>query len=66
MTIACAAGGIAIDPFETVVPASAFPIASIEQLRPMSLHDVHCGGYREQMFWTWAKSNLPNYIQIPC
>ncbi|KAK9818695.1 hypothetical protein WJX74_008215 [Apatococcus lobatus] len=58
--------GIAIDPFETVVPASAFPIASIEQLRPMSLHDVHCGGYREQMFWTWAKTNLPNYIQIPC
>ena len=49
-----------------MVPASAFPIASMEQLRPMSLHDVHCGGYREQMFWTWAKSNLPNYIQIPC
>ncbi|KAK9828978.1 hypothetical protein WJX72_003179 [[Myrmecia] bisecta] len=57
--------GILMDPFETVVPATAFPTPSIEVLRKMSLFDVHCGRYREQMFWDWAKEHLPHYVQLP-
>ena len=49
------------DPFQTVVPAEAFPTPPISQLAPMTLFDVHCGKYRKVMFWDWMKVHLPHY-----
>ena len=60
-----AAGGILADPYETVVPAGAFPVPAIETLRGMSLHDVHCGRYRDVMFWDWMKQQGLMNIDVP-
>ena len=58
------AGGILKNPYQTVLPAAAFPYPSIEQLRPMTVFDVHCGRYRDMTFWDWVKNNMPNVLSI--
>ena len=53
------------DPFETVLPAGAFPVPTVALLRGMSLHDVHCGRYRDVMFWDWMKQHGLMHIDVP-
>ena len=52
------------NPYQTVLPAAAFPYPSIDQLRPMTVFDVHCGRYRDITFWDWVKTNMPNVLSI--
>ena len=59
------AGGLVIDPFQTVLPAAAFSVPSIAQLRGMQLIDVHCGRFFPVMFWNWIKEHLPNPPELP-
>ena len=59
------AGGILADPYETVVPAAAFPTPTIDKLRQMTLHDVHCGRYRDVMFWDWMRQHDLMNIDVP-
>ncbi len=61
----CFAGGILADPYETVVPAAAFPTPTIDKLRHMTLHDVHCGRYRDVMFWDWMRQHDLMNIDVP-
>ena len=37
----------------------------IEKLRTMSVHDVHCGRYRDVMFWDWMKQQGLMNIDVP-
>ena len=57
-------GGVLKNPYQTVLPAAAFPYPSIDQLRPMTVFDVHCGRYRDITFWDWVKTNMPNVLSI--
>ena len=61
----CSTGGILADPYETVVPAEAFPLPSAEALAPMTIHDVQCGRYRAEMFWDWMRRKFPDGLSIP-
>eukprot|EP00884_Botryococcus_braunii_P004530 jgi/Botrbrau1/14078/Bobra.182_3s0025.1 len=56
--------GILMDPYLTVVPASAFPTASVAQLGGMSIYDVHCGRYRSTQFQEWLRTNLPDHSRL--
>lgn len=56
--------GVLKNPYQTVLPAAAFPYPSIDQLRPMTVFDVHCGRYRDITFWDWVKTNMPNVLSI--
>lgn len=56
--------GVLKNPYQTVLPAAAFPYPTIEQLRPMTVFDVHCGRYRDITFWDWVKTNMPNVLSI--
>ncbi len=60
----CNTGGVLKNPYQTVLPAAAFPYPSIDQLRPMTVFDVHCGRYRDITFWDWVKTNMPNVLSI--
>ena len=57
-------GGILKNPYQTVLPAAAFPYPTIHQLRRMTIFDVHCGRYRDVTFWDWVKTNMPNVLSI--
>lgn len=57
-------GGVLKNPYQTVLPAAAFPYPTIDQLRPMTIFDVHCGCYRDVTFWDWVKANMPNVLSI--
>ncbi len=65
MSCASVAGGILADPYETVVPAAAFPTPTMDKLRTMTLHDVHCGRYRDVMFWDWMRAHDLMNIDVP-
>ncbi|KAL3131996.1 hypothetical protein ABBQ32_008620 [Trebouxia sp. C0010 RCD-2024] len=56
--------GVLKNPYQTVLPAAAFPHPSIHELRPMTVFDVHCGRYRDVTFWDWVKANMPNVLSI--
>ena len=62
--LACCSGGVLKNPYQTVLPAAAFPYPAIDQLRPMTVFDVHCGRYRDVTFWDWVKANMPNVLSI--
>lgn len=59
------AGGLLADPYETVVPAEAFPLPSVAALAPMTVHDVQCGRYRAEMFLDWMRRSCPDDPSIP-
>ncbi|KAL0026150.1 hypothetical protein WJX79_005406 [Trebouxia sp. C0005] len=56
--------GVLKNSYQTALPAAAFPYPSIDQLRPMTVFDVHCGRYRNITLWDWVKTNMPNVLSI--
>ncbi|KAI8470482.1 MAG: hypothetical protein J3K34DRAFT_420654 [Monoraphidium minutum] len=52
-----------IDPYRTVVPASAYTQPSAAELSAMSVLDAHCGAWQEVMLYDWLRDNQA-YLQL--